>query len=141
MSRLPRLERLGAPPGGLDRAGLGRWGEDQILALCERHGYRLIARNLHVSGVELDLVLSLRRTLLVVEVKTARFEPETNLSRSQRERLMFAASKLPRAFRQRLPGAILLPPGLRPATAERVEVQLAALQLGDPVTVRFFEIE
>ena len=52
------------------RLALGRAGEDAALAVFERRGYALVARNWRHPLGELDLVLLRRGTLVVCEVKT-----------------------------------------------------------------------
>ncbi len=48
---------------------LGRAGEDRALAFLEQNGYRVIARNVRVSGGEIDLVCTDGNTIVFVEVK------------------------------------------------------------------------
>lgn len=54
------------------RQHLGRLGEDLALAHLERLGYALVARNHRTRFGELDLVVTDRRALVFVEVKTRR---------------------------------------------------------------------
>ncbi len=54
------------------RRVLGRQGEDLALAHLDALGYRLIERNHRTRLGEIDLIVSDRRTLVFVEVKTRR---------------------------------------------------------------------
>ena len=53
---------------------IGRIGERLAARYLRRHGYRILARNLHCGRNELDLVARNRSFLLFVEVKTRSFE-------------------------------------------------------------------
>lgn len=55
-----------------DRLTLGAAGESAACAHLERHGYRILARNARVGGVEIDVVAERRDVLVFVEVKTRR---------------------------------------------------------------------
>lgn len=58
-------------------ATLGRRGERAAARHLKSHGYRLIARNVHLSAGECDLLMRApdKSTLVVVEVKTRRITP------------------------------------------------------------------
>jgi putative endonuclease len=47
----------------------GRAGEDRAAAFLEAAGYRVLARNVHLPGGEIDVVCLDGSTLVVVEVK------------------------------------------------------------------------
>lgn len=53
-----------------DRQRIGRLGEDAALRKYREMGYELVARNLHMSHNELDLILKDATSLVFVEVKT-----------------------------------------------------------------------
>ena len=52
-----------------DRQLIGRMGEDAAISKYAEMGYTLVARNLHVSHNELDLILENETSLVFVEVK------------------------------------------------------------------------
>ena len=52
-----------------DRQLIGRMGEDAAISKYAEMGYTLVARNLHMSHNELDLVLRNETSLVFVEVK------------------------------------------------------------------------
>ena len=61
---------------------IGRIGERLAARYLRRHGYRILARNLHFGRNELDLIARNRRYLAFVEVKTRSFaSPEEALDR------------------------------------------------------------
>ena len=49
--------------------GKGRAGEDRAAAFLAGQGYRVLARNVHLPGGEIDVVCLDGATLVVVEVK------------------------------------------------------------------------
>jgi len=49
---------------------LGKLGEDIACDFLENQGFRIIARNLHVSHNELDIIAEDERYIVFVEVKT-----------------------------------------------------------------------
>ncbi|MFN2149789.1 MAG: YraN family protein [Anaerolineales bacterium] len=49
---------------------LGAWGEQQALNFLQSRGYILLARNVHVGSLELDLVMQQQDMVVFVEVKT-----------------------------------------------------------------------
>jgi len=49
---------------------LGKEGEARASAYLQRRGYRILGRNVRSGGVEIDIVASLPRLLVFVEVKT-----------------------------------------------------------------------
>lgn len=54
----------------VDRAALGRWGEDLAVAHLQAQGYEVLARNWRCRDGELDVVARGGRSLVFVEVKT-----------------------------------------------------------------------
>lgn len=56
--------------GGVDRIALGRIGESAAVALLQRRGYRILARNFRCPLGELDLVAADGGVIVFVEVKT-----------------------------------------------------------------------
>jgi putative endonuclease len=59
-------------PGRGDRRALGAAGEALAAEHLARRGYRILARNVRVGGVEVDLVATRGRLLVFAEVKTRR---------------------------------------------------------------------
>jgi putative endonuclease len=53
----------------LTRMDLGRRAEDAVADYLEEHGARLIARNLRLGMLEIDIVAQMERLILVVEVR------------------------------------------------------------------------
>lgn len=90
----------GAPPT------TGQRGEDAAAAHLQAMGYRVIARNLRVAGVETDIVaLTPEGAVAVVEVKSRRgpWPPEERVDARKQQRLSRAALALSErsAFRDR----------------------------------------
>jgi len=54
------------------RQNLGRWGEDAAASYLERHGVKILYRNLRTPVGEIDLIGRKGRFLVFVEVKTRR---------------------------------------------------------------------
>ena len=74
---------------------IGRQGEDAAAALLEAKGLSLLARNLRLDRLELDLVCQDGDTLVFVEVKTraegSLATPAEGLTTQKRSRLLRAA--------------------------------------------------
>lgn len=83
----------GAPP--VDRQARGRIGERIAVALLQRCGYRILARNVRSGRGELDIVAEHEETLVFVEVKARWGErygpPEEALTAAKRRSLREAA--------------------------------------------------
>ncbi len=79
----------------MDRRRRGRDGEAAAEAYLREHGFRILARNLHLRHAEIDLVAMEGRTLCVVEVRlrtTDRFgTPLESVDRRKQQRLARAA--------------------------------------------------
>ncbi len=90
-------ECSGGPPRRNLRA-LGRYGEKLAENHLQRHGFRILARNLHLRHAELDLVALEGRTLCFVEVRlrsSPRFgSAEESVDRRKRRRLCRAAAEV-----------------------------------------------
>lgn len=56
----------------IQRAELGRWGEDLAARELKRRKYRILDRNVRVGRGELDIVAADREATVFVEVKTRR---------------------------------------------------------------------
>jgi len=73
---------------------VGRLGEDAAAALLAKKGLRILARNLRLGRLELDLVCQDGQTLVFVEVKTraegSLATPAEGLTRQKAERLLRA---------------------------------------------------
>jgi putative endonuclease len=104
----------------------GRIGEQEAVAWLERHGFRVLARNLRTRQAEIDVLARRGRTWIAVEVKARRFHPapERCVGRQQHERLVAALRALA--------------PSLRPSPRHlRIDV-LAVRTAGDTAEVRHF---
>jgi putative endonuclease len=82
----------------MDRRRRGRYGEAVAEAYLREHGFRILARNLHLRHAEIDLLALEGSTLCVVEVRlrsSDRFgTPEESVDRRKRSRLTRAARLL-----------------------------------------------
>lgn len=80
------------------RRALGRRGEALAEAYLRRHGFRILARNLHLRYAEVDLVALDGRALCIIEVRTrssSRFgSPAESVDGRKRRRLVRAAREL-----------------------------------------------
>ena len=93
LSAIARLKyRFGFGPPHLK---LGRLGEDLAVNTLHGKGYRIIGRNLKVSGREVDIVAIEGDMLVFIEVKTRRdgssVHPMLAVDNKRRERLRKAA--------------------------------------------------
>ena len=77
-----------------ERQRLGRLGEDAVMSRYAKAGFVLVARNVHQSQNELDLILQNDVNLVFVEVKTRHAVPGT---RSRYGRPADAVNKAKRA--------------------------------------------
>jgi putative endonuclease len=59
------------------RQRVGRIGEDAVAMRYAEMGFTVVARNLHVSRNEIDLILQNKTHLVFVEVKTRHIAPHT----------------------------------------------------------------
>ncbi len=88
-----------------DRLALGREGEARAAAYLEERGWRVLERNAHAGGVEMDLVAARGSTLAFVEVKTRRTRaaglPEESVDPRKRARLVRGARAWLREHRPR----------------------------------------
>jgi putative endonuclease len=86
------------PDRGSPRARLGQRAEDAVANHLERAGYRIVARNLRIGRLELDIVARRAELILVVEVRTRGPGAWTtglgSVSRAQRERIRRAGQRL-----------------------------------------------
>jgi putative endonuclease len=72
IARAPRLFARVCTP---DDRELGEWGEEIAARYLEARGWRILARRMRTPCAEVDLVAFEERTLVCIEVKTARMEP------------------------------------------------------------------
>ncbi len=90
-------QRSGGTPWRNLRA-VGRHGEKLAERHLQRHGFRILARNLHLRHAELDLVALEGRTLCFVEVRLrsdSRFgSAAESVDRRKRRRLTRAAAEV-----------------------------------------------
>lgn len=63
------------PNGNATRLTLGRLGEDAAVALYERAGYAVVARNWREGHHELDLIVENERGIVFIEVKARTQRP------------------------------------------------------------------
>ena len=59
------------------RQRIGRIGEDAVAERYDEMGFTVVARNLHLSHNEIDLILQSETHLVFVEVKTRHTDPNT----------------------------------------------------------------
>ena len=59
-----------SPPAG--RQSLGRWGEERAAEFLKAKGYRILERNYKNKIGEVDLVVSNKKDICFIEVKTRR---------------------------------------------------------------------
>ena len=76
------------------RQRIGRLGEDAVASRYAENGFEVVARNLHISHSEIDLILQNETHLVFVEVKTRHAVPGT---RSRYGRPADAVNKAKRA--------------------------------------------
>ena len=60
----------------MDKAQVGKRGEQAAARYLKLHGYDILERNLHVSHQEIDIVACDRDCIVFVEVKTRTIHPE-----------------------------------------------------------------
>ena len=75
---------------------VGRFGEDETARRYAEQGFTVVARNLHVSHNEIDLILENETHLVFVEVKTRRATP------GERSRYGRPAAAIDKAKRDRM---------------------------------------
>ena len=87
---------MAATTAEASRRELGIEGEARAAAHLAARGYRIVARNVRAGGVELDLVATRGRLVVIVEVKTRRSRvagaPEEAVDFRKRERLVRGAT-------------------------------------------------
>jgi putative endonuclease len=88
----------GVPVRGTPRAQLGQRAEDAVARHLEQAGFSIVARNLRLGRLELDIVARRAELVLVVEVRTRGAGAWTtglgSLSRAKRERIRRAGQRL-----------------------------------------------
>ena len=81
------------------KSEVGRLGEKYAARYLRRHGYRILARNVHCGKNELDLIARNRKYILFVEVKARSFDspeavcehrPSEAVDAAKRERTLAA---------------------------------------------------
>jgi putative endonuclease len=84
--------------GGSPRALLGQRAEDAVALYLERSGVSIVARNLRLGRLELDIVARQGELILVVEVRTRSAAAWTtgfgSVSPAKRERVRRAGQRL-----------------------------------------------
>lgn len=84
--------------GGSARARLGQRAEEAVARYLEAAGFSIVARNLRLGRLELDIVARRAELILVVEVRTRGAGAWTtglgSLSRAKRERIRRAGQRL-----------------------------------------------
>ncbi len=90
----------------------GRLGEDAVARQYVANGYTIVARNVHMSHNELDLIVKNESQIVFVEVKTRRIiqgvrsrygRPADAITKSKRARTVAAAQAYLRANQQNFP--------------------------------------
>jgi putative endonuclease len=80
------------------RALLGQRAEDAVVAYLERAGFSVVARNLRLGRLELDIVARRAELVVVVEVRTRGAGAWTSglgsMSRAKQERIRRAGQRL-----------------------------------------------
>jgi putative endonuclease len=86
------------PEGGSPRAMLGQRAEEAVARYLENAGFSIVARNLRLGRLELDIVARRAELILVVEVRTRGVGAWTtglgSVSRAKRERIRRAGQRL-----------------------------------------------
>ena len=59
----------------MDKAQVGKRGEQVAAKYLKRHGYEILERNIHISHQEIDIIAINRECIAFVEVKTRLLEP------------------------------------------------------------------
>lgn len=74
---------------------LGRWGEEVAAAFLERHGYKVLAKNVRTPEGEIDLIAEFNGELIFCEVKTRKDNlkgfPEEALTDEKMDHMMDSA--------------------------------------------------
>ena len=60
----------------MDKAQVGKCGENVAARYLRRHGYTILERNVHLSHEEIDLIAANKQYIAFVEVKTRTKRPE-----------------------------------------------------------------
>lgn len=93
---------------GPDRQGIGQRAELLVAALLVEWGFSILARNLRLGYLELDLVAQRDDLVVIVEVRargaTAYERPFASLMSKKRMRLLQAADRLWRSRLAKMPG-------------------------------------
>ena len=110
-----------------DRRARGRYGEAVAEEYLREHGFRIVARNVHLRHAEIDLVALEGETLCIVEVRLRSSDrygtPEESVDWRKRRRLaraarlLLARGNLPRFARVRFDVVAVRPTARGPAVA------------------------
>lgn len=108
---------------------LGQHGEDLVAAHLEREGFAILARNVRVGRLELDLVAMRKRMVVICEVRTrftdSLLDPIETIDAAKVERVRRAAAQWLAA--KRLP-------------IDEIRFDAASVVLdGDAPSIRYFE--
>ena len=60
----------------MDKASVGKYGEQIAVRFLKKQGYKVLERNLHVSHQEIDIVAMNREYIVFAEVKTRTIHPD-----------------------------------------------------------------
>lgn len=95
-SRSPKRGKLGGwLRARLSTQAAGQAAEDLAAAYLVKHGLRIVARNFHCRGGEIDLVAKDRKTLVFVEVRLRRNADfggaGASITRRKQQRIILAA--------------------------------------------------
>jgi len=110
----------------IDRRAIGRRAEDAVATYLEARGCAILARNLRLGSLEIDLVAKKGALVVVVEVRTrgagSFTGPLGSITPKKRESLLRAAERL---WRERLRSM---------ADVERVRIDVAGVTFEGPHT-------
>lgn len=107
----------------MDRRAIGRRAEDAVATFLEAHGYAILARNLRLGVLEIDLVARQGQLVAIVEVRTrgrgSFTGPFASVTAAKRATLLRAAERL---WREKLRGM---------RDVERVRIDVAGVTFED----------
>lgn len=89
---------MAAVDGGTSAQNLGRTAEELVWRYLRQRGFKLVAKNLRLGHLELDLVVRKNELIAIVEVRTRSLSSKTtafgSIDGRKRQRLRVAAARL-----------------------------------------------
>jgi len=79
----------------MERADIGKWGEDYAVVLLHNKGYYILERNWQCSHHEIDIIARQNNTIVFIEVKTRTtkyISPLAAVNRRKQQYIFSAAS-------------------------------------------------